>query len=147
MSVQMVDVSSKPKILRSVTAEGNLILKRSTIDTIRNGKIIKGDALTIAKIAGIQAVKNTSGIIPLCHQIIATHISVDFNFTKNRVRCICSVKAEYRTGVEMEALMGVSIALLTLWDMVKYIEKDSKGQYPNTRISNIHVVKKKKTKF
>ena len=82
--------------------------------------------------------------MPLCHQIPITSIDVRFTLLEDGVECTCAVSARYRTGVEMEALCGVSMGLLNIWDMVKYLEKDEEGQYPYTRIENIEVVSKHK---
>jgi cyclic pyranopterin phosphate synthase len=100
--------------------------------------------LGTAQTAGILAVKNTPNIIPLCHPIPVDSVVIEFEVEEASISCECEVKANYKTGVEMESLAGVSIALLTIWDMVKYLEKDEKGQYPTTRISDIEVIQKKK---
>lgn len=141
---RMVDVSEKDVVKRTAKAKGELVLKPSTLRAIAKGTVKKGDVLSASKIAGIQAAKATSTILPLCHQIPLTSIDIDFYVGKDRLRCECSVSAEYKTGVEMEALVGVTAALLNAWDMVKYIEKDSRGQYPETRISGVGVISKKK---
>ena len=100
--------------------------------------------MTTAQIAGIQAVKNTSSIIPLCHPLNLTGIEIDFEVREKEIVAICSVNMCGKTGVEMEAITGVSVALLTIWDMVKAVEKDENGQYPDTKISDIQVLKKEK---
>jgi cyclic pyranopterin phosphate synthase len=100
--------------------------------------------LEAAKITAIQAVKSTPDIVPYCHPIPIESVQVDFKITEDSLTCVVEVNAHYRTGVEMEALTGVSAALLTVWDMVKYLEKDEKGQYPSTRITDIKVVTKEK---
>ena len=111
---------------------------------IQNEEIKKGNVLTTAQIAGIQAVKNTSSIIPLCHPLALTGIELDFEVKENEIIARCAVNTLGKTGVEMEAITGVSVALLTVWDMVKAVEKDEDGQYPDTRISDIKVIKKEK---
>lgn len=141
---RMVDVGSKDTVRREAVASGVLILKESTIETIRKGRVKKGDVITASKLAGIQAAKATSSILPLCHQIPITSIQVDIAVKKDRMDMSCTVSATYKTGVEMEALVGVTAALLNAWDMVKYMEKDSKGQYPATRITDIRVLRKTK---
>ena len=113
---------------------------------IQNEEIKKGNVLTTAQIAGIQAVKSTSSIIPLCHPLNLTGIEIDFDVKSTEITATCSVKTLGKTGVEMEALTGVSACLLAIWDMVKAVEKDENGQYPDTRISDICVIKKRKSK-
>ena len=141
---KMVDVGSKDIVRREAIACGALVLKESTINTIRKGRVKKGDVITASKLAGIQAAKATSSILPLCHQIPLTSIQVDIEVKRDRMEMSCTVSATYKTGVEMESLVGVTAALLNAWDMVKYMEKDSKGQYPGTRITDIRVLRKTK---
>lgn len=131
-------------VKRKATARGEIKLKPSTVVAVVEGKTKKGDVLSASKLAGIQAAKATSSLLPLCHQIPLTSVSVEVVPKKDRVEVHCTVAAEYRTGVEMEALVGAAAALLNIWDMVKYLEKDEKGQYPGTAISEIRVVKKTK---
>ncbi|PKP55123.1 MAG: cyclic pyranopterin monophosphate synthase MoaC, partial [Candidatus Altiarchaeales archaeon HGW-Altiarchaeales-2] len=141
MRVNMVDISEKDIVERIAIAEGKIYLKRETIDKILKKEIKKGDVLTTAEISAINAVKNTPNLILLCHQIPITNADVNFkiNEKENSITASVKVKAIAKTGVEMEALTGVSIALLTIWDMTKYIEKDEKGQYKTTKINNIKV--------
>jgi cyclic pyranopterin phosphate synthase len=141
---KMVDVADKDIVRRVATAQGHILLKKSTLQAIAKNRIKKGDVVAASKIAGIQAAKSTSTILPLCHQIPLTSVAVDLSVGDGRLDCSCTVSALYRTGVEMEALVGVAAALLNAWDMVKYLEKDSGGQYPNTEISGIRVVSKVK---
>lgn len=141
---RMIDVSNKAVVRRTATAEGFLELKESTLKAIESGTVTKGDVLSASKLAGIQGAKATSSILPLCHQIPLTAIEVEMIPRKNQLVCRCTVSADYKTGVEMEALVGVSVALLNAWDMVKYLEKDEHGQYPQTKISGVRVVTKKK---
>jgi cyclic pyranopterin phosphate synthase len=139
----MVDVSGKAEIFREATATGIINLKAETIDLIKAGKIAKGDPLYTAKIAGVLAAKKTSDLIPLCHPLPLTNVEVDVKVAdKVTVSVTSTVKTKAQTGVEMEALTAVSVALLTVWDMTKQYEKDSAGQYPSTEIANIHVVRK-----
>jgi cyclic pyranopterin monophosphate synthase len=139
----MVDVSGKGEVFREATAAGTIKLKPETVRLILDGKIAKGDPLYTAKIAGILAAKNTSNSIPLCHPLPLTNVEVNAKVVdKTTVEVSATVKTKAQTGVEMEALAAVSMALLTVWDMTKQYEKDSNGQYPNTAIENIHVVKK-----
>ena len=139
----MVDVSGKAEIFREATATGIINLKVETIDLIKAGKIAKGDPLYTAKIAGVLAAKKTSDLIPLCHPLPLTNVEVNVKVAdKDTVSVTATVKTKAQTGVEMEALTAVSVALLTVWDMTKQYEKDSAGQYPSTEIENIHVVRK-----
>lgn len=144
LMARMVDVGDKQVVKREATAEGLLLLKRSTVEAISAGAVKKGDVVTASKLAGIQAAKATSSIIPLCHQIPLTSAEIQVSPECDKLRCTCTVRADYRTGVEMEALVGVTTALLNAWDMVKYLEKDDAGQYPDARITDVRVVSKKK---
>lgn len=145
-SVRMVDVSEKDVIKRYAEASGDIVLKAETMKEIQNGTIKKGNVLAVSETAGILAAKKTSEIIPLCHQIPLTSVEVSFNPSKTGVHATCRVSANYVTGVEMEALVGVTTALLSIWDMVKYLEKDADGQYPEARLENIRVIEKRKGK-
>ncbi|MEM2087574.1 MAG: cyclic pyranopterin monophosphate synthase MoaC [Thermoproteota archaeon] len=142
--LNMVNIAGKKASLRKAVAKGDIVLKDETIKAIKNNDVPKGDVLTVAKTSAIIAVKRTPELIPGCHPIPLTHIEVDFKIEGNRIIVVCMVSSESKTGVEMEALTGVSIALLTIWDMVKEMEKNDKGQYPYTSISNIRVVEKVK---
>jgi cyclic pyranopterin monophosphate synthase len=139
----MVDVSAKAEIFRQAVATGIIRLKPQTISLIHEGKIVKGDPLFTAKIAGILAAKKTSDLIPLCHPLPLANINIEIKIKdESTVEVTALIKTRAQTGVEMEALTAVSIALLTIWDMTKQYEKDATGQYPNTVIENIHVVQK-----
>ncbi len=139
----MIDVSGKAEVSREATASGAITLKPETVKRIREGKIAKGDPLYTAKIAGILAAKKTSELIPLCHPLPLTNVEVDPKIVgDSTVEISATVKTRAQTGVEMEALSAVSMALLTVWDMTKQYEKDPDGQYPSTAINNIHVVRK-----
>jgi len=140
----MVDVTEKPVVRRLAEAAGRIVLSPGTIREIRAGGIKKGDPFPVAEVAGMNAAKQTHLLIPHCHQIPLDTVSLVFEVADDWVEVRCLVKAQARTGVEMEALVGVSAALNTLWDMVKYLEKDAGGQYPATRIENIRVLRKKK---
>jgi len=140
--VKMVEVGQKEVVFRKAIAKGRIRLKPETIRLIQEGKTKKGNVIASAQIAGILAVKRTWEIIPLCHPIPLTGVDITFEFGKDYIEATCEVRAYYKTGVEMEALTGVSVALLTIWDMVKAVEKDEKGQYPFTRIEDIRVVEK-----
>ena len=140
----MVDVSEKPVIKRQAEAAGRILLSPNTIQDIENDQIKKGNPLLVAEVAAMSAAKQTHVLIPHCHQISLDTVNVTFEVSKGSIEARCFVSAQARTGVEMEALVGVSAALNTLWDMVKYLEKDDMGQYPTTRIDDIRVVKKEK---
>lgn len=143
---QMVDISTKGDVTREATAAGKIYLRPETLAAIREGRAVKGNVLATARVAATLAVKNTAGIIPMCHPIPISSIVVDFTDGEGYIEATVIVKMTGKTGVEMEALTGVSVALLTIWDMVKSAEKDSKGQYPDTSITDIRVVEKKKGK-
>jgi len=140
----MVDISRKEVVQREAVAVGVIQLKKETVDAIKEGKIKKGDPLLTAEIASILAVKKTHEIIPLCHQLQVTSANAEFELKNNSIIAKCHVIADYKTGVEMEALTGLTVALLTIWDMVKYLEKDEKGQYPSTSIKDVRLLEKKK---
>ncbi len=142
--IKMIDVSGKEVVHREAEATGRINLKRDTIKKIRSGEIKKGDPLPAAEIACILAVKKTPDIIPLCHPIPITSVDAEFRIADDHIEARCRVTADYKTGVEMEALTGVTAALLTIWDMVKYLEKDENGQYPSTAITDVRVTEKRK---
>lgn len=139
-----MEITEKPVVGRRAVASGIIRLKGSTVESIREGGVKKGDVLTVARVAAIQAVKEAPRTIPLCHPIPITGVEVDFVLLPAAVRATVAVTSVGRTGVEMEALAGVSAALLNVWDMVKYLEKDGTGNYPSTSIEEIRVVEKRK---
>ena len=141
---RMVDISGKSDVTREAVASGRIYLKPETLAAIRNGTVVKGNVLATARVAATMAVKNTATIIPMCHPIPISSIAVDFSDGDGYIEATVVVKMTGKTGVEMEALTGISVALLTVWDMVKSAEKDENGQYPLTRITDVRVVKKKK---
>ena len=141
---QMVDISAKGDVVREATASGRIFLRPETLAAIRTGTVVKGNVLATARVAATLSVKDTPRLIPMCHAIPISAIAVDFSEGDGYIESTVRVKSTGKTGVEMEALVGVSSALLTIWDMVKSAEKDAQGQYPVTRISDIHVVEKKK---
>lgn len=143
---QMVDISAKGDVVREAIASGKIFLRPETLAAIREGTVVKGNVLATARVAATFAVKKTPDIIPMCHQIPISSISVDFVEGSGFIEATVVVKMTGKTGVEMEALTGVSVALLTVWDMVKSAEKDAQGQYPVTRITDVRVVEKKKGK-
>jgi cyclic pyranopterin phosphate synthase len=131
----MVDVGSKAVVFRRATAAGKLVCRASTIRLLKQKALPKGDVLGTARIAGIQAVKRTAELIPLCHPLPIHRIQIDFRVTTRAIAITCLVETEARTGVEMEALTGVCVAALTLYDMCKAVDK-------TMRISEIRVVEK-----
>ncbi len=141
---RMVDISDKRDVARRAVAVGKIKLKPETIEAITKKQIVKGEVLETARIAAIMAVKHTSSVIPMCHQIPITSIDVKFEINIDAIMATVEVKSVGKTGVEMDALNGVSVALLTIWDMVKSEEKDETGNYPFTEIKNISVLEKSK---
>jgi cyclic pyranopterin phosphate synthase len=140
----MVDISEKEDVERVAVASGSIKLKNSTVEKIKSGTIKKGNVLGCAETAAILAVKKTPDMIPLCHPISIEAVKVDFSIDEGDIKAAVSVKSVGKTGVEMDALHGVSVALLTIWDMVKSEEKDETGNYPHTWIEEIRVEKKEK---
>ena len=130
----MVDVGDKDVVPRVATASGFIRLKGSTLDLIYGQKIKKGDVLTVAKIAGISAAKKTAEMIPLCHQIPISHVSVDFTREEDGITIEAKVKTQAQTGVEMEATSAVSTTALTLYDMCKAVDKEM--QIERIRLDN-----------
>lgn len=133
----MVDVSEKNITHRTAYATGSIQVNKEIIDHIKNNTIEKGDVLGVARIAGIMAAKKTSDMIPLCHILMITNVSIDFEIddVNNLIHAYSTVKCQGKTGVEMEALHGVSVALLTIYDMCKAISKEME-------ITDIHLIKK-----
>ena len=133
---RMVDVGDKPVTNREAVARGEITMSAGALRLIRRGEIAKGDPLQTARLAGIMAAKQTSNLIPLCHPLPLTHISVELTPTRRGYRIEARVRTTAQTGVEMEALTAVSVAALTIYDMVKAVDK-------TMVISNICVVEKK----
>ena len=133
----MVDVSNKNETERIAIATGTVKASSETIELIKSGQIGKGDVLGVARVAGIMAMKNTSNLIPMCHPVMITGSSIDFEIDseKNEIIITATSKVVHKTGVEMEALTGVSIAALTIYDMCKAVDK-------RMVIGDIHLVKK-----
>lgn len=140
--VKMVEISKKDDRVRIARASGYIRLKADTILLVKKGKIEKGSVLTTAQVAAISAVKKTSDLIPLCHQLQITGVDVNFKFYGEKIEVMVEVRSTGKTGVEMEAITGVCVALLTVWDMVKSAEKDEGGQYPETKIGGVRVIEK-----
>ncbi len=142
---RMVDIQGKPDVPRRAVATGTIRLRPRSVAAIRGRRVEKGNPIAAAEVAGLQAIKSTWQTLPHCHPIPLTSAAVEFEVRADRVVCTTTVEATYKTGVEMEALYGVSVALLTVWDMVKALEKDARGQYPAARIEGIRVVVKEKS--
>jgi cyclic pyranopterin monophosphate synthase len=132
---QMVNVGHKPVQRRRAIAEGKLVCAPATIRALKKNALPKGDVLTVAQIAGIQAAKKTGELIPLCHPLGLNHVEVSFKVRRDAIEVICAAETNSQTGVELEALTGVSVAALTLYDMCKAVDK-------TMRIEGIRVVKK-----
>lgn len=137
-------VHDKPLVHRRAVAVGEISLNGPTRRALRAGTIEKGDPIAAGELAGLLALKRTHELIPHCHPIPITGSSVELRPSRSGVRVRATVEAVWRTGVEMEALVGATVALLTVWDMVKYLEKDGGGGYPTTRLHGIRVVEKRK---
>ncbi|MBU8823517.1 cyclic pyranopterin monophosphate synthase MoaC [Mycolicibacterium goodii] len=134
-AAHMVDVTDKGVTKRTAVAAGILLTRPDVVALIASGGLPKGDALATARVAGILAAKRTPDLIPLCHQLALTGVDVDFDAREDSVGITATVRSTDRTGVEMEALTAVSVAALTLYDMIKAVD-------PAARIDNIHVVRK-----
>lgn len=122
-AAHMVDVSGKAVTAREAVATGRIRMSAEALEAIRSGSIKKGDALAVARVAGIMAAKRTSDLIPLCHPLPITRSAVEFAFEADAVAVTATVAVQGQTGVEMEALTAASVALLTLYDMGKAIDK------------------------
>lgn len=120
---QMVDISEKTETVRRAVARARVVLAPATVSLLRDNAVPKGDALAISRIAGIMAAKRTSELIPLCHPLPVTKVSVDLQITDTGVEIEAEVRVTGKTGVEMEALTAVAVAALTLYDMVKAVDK------------------------
>jgi cyclic pyranopterin phosphate synthase len=141
---KQVDVSQKPVSFRQATATGFIRLKRETIERVRKSGVEKGDPLSLARITGVMAAKQTPSIVALCHPLRIDSAAVESRLTKEGIEVTATVSAHERTGVEMEALTAVTVALLNVWDVLKQYEKDEDGQYPLTVIQEVKVTKKVK---
>ncbi len=119
----MVDITKKNKTDRMAIASGEIYTNQEIINHVQNKTVAKGDVLNVARIAGIMATKNTANVIPMCHPLLLTHAKIDFEINDTSITAICTVKVAESTGVEMEALNGVTTALLTIYDMCKAIDK------------------------
>lgn len=123
-SAQMVDVSAKPVSAREAIAAGRIALRSETLALIAENRIAKGNVFATARLAGIQAAKQTSQLIPLCHNLSLSHVEIELTSAEDGVEVKCTARIAAQTGVEMEALTGVSVALLTIYDMCKAVDKE-----------------------
>jgi cyclic pyranopterin monophosphate synthase len=134
---RMVNVGHKPVQRRRAVAKGKLVCAAATIRALKKDALPKGDVLTVAQIAGIQAAKRTAELIPLCHPLALNHVEVRFKIQRAAIEVFCAAETNSQTGVELEALTGVSVAALTLYDMCKAVDK-------KMRIEGVRVVEKEK---
>ena len=135
---QMVDVSAKPMSTRTAIAKGKIKLQRKTLELISKDRIAKGNVFATARLAGIQAAKQTANLIPLCHTLPLSDVKIDIVGGRDAAEVTCTARTVAQTGVEMEALTGVSIALLTIYDMCKAVDK-------KMQIADVRLIKKTKT--
>jgi cyclic pyranopterin phosphate synthase len=133
----MVDVSAKPMSARRAVAAGKIRLQRATLDLIAKDKIAKGNVFATARVAGIQAAKQTPQLIPLCHTLPLSEVKIDIDMTSDAVNVKCTAQTIAQTGVEMDALTGVTVALLTIYDMCKAVDKQM-------QIFDVHLLEKTK---
>ncbi len=136
-SARMVDVSAKPVSHREAIAAGRIDLQPATLELIASDRIAKGNVFATARLAGIQAAKQTAQLIPLCHTLGLSHVELGLTSDATGVACTCTARTTAQTGVEMEALTGVSVALLTIYDMCKAVDKQM-------RIGEITLLRKTK---
>ena len=134
---QMVDVSAKPMSTRTAIAKGKIKLQRKTLDLISKDRITKGNVFATARLAGIQAAKQTANLIPLCHTLPLSDVKIDIVGARDGAEVTCTARTVAQTGVEMEALTGVSIALLTIYDMCKAVDK-------KMQIADVRLIRKTK---
>src|SRR6266508_2448688 len=134
---KMVDVSAKPLSARTAIAKGKIRLQRKTLDLISDDQIAKGNVFATARIAGIQAAKQTAHLIPLCHTLPLTDVKIDIVASNEGAEVTCAAQTVAQTGVEMEALVGTTVALLTIYDMCKAVDKEME-------ISHVRLVEKAK---
>jgi len=134
---QMVDVSAKTMSTRTAIAKGKIRLQRKTLDLISKDRIAKGNVFATARVAGIQAAKQTANLIPLCHTLPLGDVKIDIMAVRDGAEVTCTARTVAQTGVEMEALTGVSIALLTIYDMCKAVDK-------KMQIADVRLIKKTK---
>jgi cyclic pyranopterin monophosphate synthase len=138
------DVGTKPDVVRRAVAVGELALSAGTRRQVRAGSVEKGDPIVAGELAGLLAMKRTAELIPHCHIVPLTASEVTIAPSARGVRVTAEAASRGPTGVEMEALVGATVALLTVWDMVKYLEKDGRGLYPHTSLGPVRVHRKEK---
>jgi len=136
---QMVDVSGKPMSARTAVAKGKIKLQRKTLDLISKDRIAKGNVFATARLAGIQAAKQTPNLIPLCHTLPLGDVKIDIVTAREGAEVTCTARTVAQTGVEMEALTGVAVALLTIYDMCKAVDK-------KMQIADVRLIKKTKSR-
>jgi len=136
-NARMVNVGAKPIQQRRAVASARLVCQPATLRALRAKALPKGDVLTVANVAGIQAAKRTGELIPLCHPLALSHVELNFKLRRDSIEITCAAETSAQTGVEMEALTGASVAVLTLYDMCKAVDK-------TMRIENIRVIEKVK---
>src|SRR2546430_8847628 len=136
---QMVDVSAKPMSTRTAIAKGRIKLQRKTLDLISRDRIAKGNVFATARLAGIQAEKQTANLIPLCHTLPLGDVKIDIVASRDGAEVTCTARTVAQTGVEMEALTGVAVALLTIYDMCKAVDK-------KMQIADVRLIKKTKSR-
>ncbi len=141
----IVNITKKPVVERRAVATGMINLSPGSKQAIENRRVSKGDVIEASTIAAIQAVKDTPRIIPHCHPIPLEGCEVSWEWENLSLRCTVEVVANYKTGIEMEAITGVVGGLLCVLDMVKYLEKDENGQYQNTSITELKILEKYKS--
>ncbi len=134
---QMVDVSAKPMSARTAIAKGKIKLQRKTLDLISKDRIAKGNVFATARLAGIQAAKQTANLIPLCHTLPLSDVKIDIVSARDGADVTCTARTVAQTGVEMEALTGVAVALLTIYDMCKALDK-------KMQIADVRLIRKTK---
>ena len=135
--VSMVDVSAKPVLLREAVATGRILLAPETLRRIAEDRVAKGNVLAVARVAGIQAAKQTPSLIPLCHGLNLSHAEVEFSIEPDAIALSCRTRTAAQTGVEMEALAGVAVAALTIYDMCKAVDR-------SMQITDIRLLSKSK---
>tara|TARA_B100000886_G_scaffold73528_1_gene47296 strand:- start:2718 stop:3191 length:474 start_codon:yes stop_codon:yes gene_type:complete len=141
----IVNITKKPVVERRAVATGVINLSTGSKQAIENRRVSKGDVIEASTIAAIQAVKDTPRIVPHCHPIPLEGCEVSWGWENLALRCTVKVVANYKTGIEMEAITGVVGGLLCVLDMVKYLEKDENGQYKNTSITGLKILEKYKS--
>ncbi len=141
----IVNITKKPVVERRAVATGVINLSTGSKQAIENRRVSKGDVIEASTIAAIQAVKDTPRIIPHCHPIPLEGCEVSWEWENLSLRCTVEVVANYKTGIEMEAITGVVGGLLCVLDMVKFLEKDENGQYQNTSITELKILEKYKS--